>query len=143
MANNSTQIISRIVARLNNKIVELEKRNAVNVTMRIDETVPFLKGIYALAVDDQDTRKFDLTEDKTGSCTITYTADGESVSTGSNKLTYGDVLVISVTPATGYTITKLKVNGADYVSGTEIVVDKDITVEVVATEDTPEETPAE
>lgn len=143
MANNSTQIISRIITRLNNKIVELEKRNAINVTMRIDETVPFLKGIYALAVDDQDTRKFDLIEDKTGSCTITYTADGESVSAGANKLTYGDVLVISVTAATGYTITTLKVNGADYVSGTEIVVDKDITVEVVATEDTPEETPAE
>lgn len=133
MAKNSTQIISKIISRLEREIIDLEARNHINVSMRIDEVTPFLKGVLELAKDDQATRKFDLIENKTGSCTITYTADGESVSTGSNKLIYGDVLVISVTPATGYTITKLKVNGVDYVSGTEIVVDNDITVEVVST----------
>lgn len=136
MAKNSTQIISKIISRLEREIIDLEARNHINVSMRIDEVTPFLKGVLELAKDDQATRKFDLIENKTGSCTITYTADGESVSTGSNKLIYGDVLVISVTAATGYTITKLKVNGVDYVSGTEIVVDNDITVEVVSTVNT-------
>ena len=75
--------------------------------------------------------KFDLVEDKTGSCSITYTVDGESASAGSNVLIYGDTLKISVAPSTGYTITKLQVNGKDYVSGTEIFVDNDIKLEVL------------
>lgn len=89
-----------------------------------------------MARDDQSTRKFDLVEDKTGSCSITYTVDGESASAGSNVLRYGDTLKISVAPSTGYTITKLQVNGKDYVSGTEIFVETDIKLEVVATLDT-------
>ena len=133
MANNSSQIISHIISRVDNKIIELEKRETINVVMRIDEVVPFLKGVLELAKDDQSTRKFDLIEDKTGSCTITYTADGETISSGANKLVYGDTLVITVVAATGYTITKLKVNGQDYTSGTQIFVDKDITLEVVST----------
>ena len=133
MANNNSQIISHIISRVDNKIIELEKRETINVVMRIDEVVPFLKNVLELAKDDQSTRKFDLIEDKTGSCTITYTADGETISSGANKLVYGDTLVITVVAATGYTITKLKVNNKDYTSGTEIFVDKDITLEVVST----------
>ena len=136
MANNSTQLISRVIARLDTEIIKLEHREAVNVTMRIDEVVPFLKGVLELAKDDQSTRKFDLIEDKTGSCTISYSADGDSINAGANKLVYGDTLVITVVPATGYTITKLQVNGKDYVSGTEIFVDKDINVEVVSSVNT-------
>lgn len=133
MANNNTQIISRIITRLDKKIIDLEAKEHINVSMRIDEIVPFLKGVLVLAKDDRDTSKFDLVEDKTGSCSIAYTVDGESTSAGSNVLRYGDTLVISVTPSTGYTITKLQVNGKDYVSGTEIFVDTDIKLEVVAT----------
>lgn len=133
MANNSTQKINRIITRLDRKVIDLEAREHINVSMRIDEIVPFLKGVLELARDDQSTRKFDLVEDKTGSCSITYTVDGESASDGSNVLIYGDTLKISVAPSTGYTITKLQVNGKDYVSGTEIFVDNDIKLEVVAT----------
>ena len=136
MANNSNQIINRIIKRLDREVIDLEAREHINVSMRIDEIVPFLKGVLELAKDDQSTRKYDLVEDKTGSCSIAYTVDGESASAGSNVLRYGDTLVISVAPSTGYTITKLQVNGKDYESGTEIFVDTDITLEVVATLDT-------
>ena len=133
MANNSTQIINKIIARLDRKVIDLEAREHINVSMRIDEIVPFLKGVLELARDDQSTRKFDLVENKTGSCSITYTVDGENASAGSNVLRYGDTLKITITPSTGYTITKLQVNGKDYVSGTEIIVDTDISLEVIST----------
>jgi len=133
MANNNAQIISSIINVLDNKIIKLEAREKINVAMRIDEIVPFLKDVLALAKDDQTSRKFDLTLDKTGSATVSYTINGESASAGSNVLTYGDTLVITVTAATGYTITKLKVNGKNYTSGTAITVEDDISVEVVST----------
>ena len=132
MANNS-QIISTIISRVDKKIIELEKRECINVVMRIDEIVPFLKGVLDLAKDDQTTRKFDITESKTGSCTIAYTINGESANAGSNVLTYGDTLVITVTAATGSTITKLQVNGKDYTSGTSITVTTDISLVVIST----------
>lgn len=132
---NSSQIISSIISKVDKRITELEKRDTINVSMRIDEVVPFLKEISALAKDDQSSRKFDLIEDKTGSCSITYTINGESGSTGANVLSYGDELIINVAPSTGYHITTLKVNNKDYVSGTKIVVDKDIKLVVVASVD--------
>ena len=133
MATSSSQKLASLIARLESKVIELETREHINVTMRIDETVPFLKHMLALAKDDQSSSKFDIVESKTGSCTITYTADGETISAGSNVLLYGDKLVITVVPATGYTITSLKVNGVDYVSGTAIDVKDDIAVTVVST----------
>ena len=132
MANNS-QKISSLIERLDKRVIDLATREHINVTMRIDEELPFLRRCLAIAKDDQSTRKFDITESKTGSCTITYLADGESVSAGSNVLIYGDTLVITVTPATGYEITSLKVNGKDYVSGTSITVTTDIALVVVST----------
>lgn len=130
---NSTQIISSIIEKVDKRITELEKRDTINVSMRIDEVVPFLKEISALAKDDQSSRKFDLILDKTGTATVAYTVNGESASAGANVLSYGDKLVITVTAGTGYTITSLKVNNKNYTSGTEITVDKDIKVTVVAT----------
>lgn len=132
MANNS-QKISSLIQRLDKRIIDLATRNHINVTMRIDEELPFLRRCLEIAQDDQSSRKFDITESKTGSCTITYTADGESVSAGSNVLLYGDTLVITVTASTGSTITSLKVNGKDYESGTAITVKDDISVVVVST----------
>ena len=133
MANNSTTIINSIISKTDKKLVELEARKEINVSMRIDEVIPFIRQINSLAKDDQSTRKFDLTLDKTGSCTVAYSVDGESVSAGSNVLKYGDELTITVTPATAYSITKLQVNGKDYVSGTKIVVDTDISIVVIST----------
>lgn len=45
MANNSTQKINRIITRLDRKVIDLEAREHINVSMRIDEIVPFLKGV--------------------------------------------------------------------------------------------------
>jgi hypothetical protein len=130
---SSTQKIQQIITSLDNKIIELEKRNTINVTMRIDETIPYLKTLLAIAEDDITTRKFDITTDVTGSVTLTYKANGETISAGSNVLTYGDKLKITATVGTGYDLTSLKVNGVDYVSGTEITVTTDIAVTAVAT----------
>lgn len=130
---NSAELIDEVVDMLDKKIIELEYREHINVQMRIDDVIDFLKDVEAVAKDDQSSRKFDLTQDKTGACTIVYTVNGETASTGANVLKYGDKLVITVTASTGSTITKLQVNGKDYTSGTEITVDTDIALEVVST----------
>lgn len=130
---NSTQILGEIITKLDNKIIELQKREYINVTMRIDEVIPFLQEVLALAKDDQSSRKFDLIETKVGDCTIAYTVNGQSVSAGANVLSYGDKLAITVTPSTAYEITSVQVNGKSYTAGTVITVDTDISVVVVAT----------
>ena len=133
MAKNNAELIDEVVNYTEKKVIELEHREKINVAMRIDETLDILSRILGLAKDDQSSRKFDLTLDKTGNCTVAYTVNGVSASAGANVLKYGDKLVITVTASTGSTITKLKVNNKNYTSGTEITVDTDIAVEVVAT----------
>lgn len=129
---NATEKINQIINSLDNKIIELEKRETINVAMRIDEVVPYLKNVLAIAQDDVSSRKFDITTSVTGSATLTFTKNGDSVSAGSNVLSYGDTLVITAAAGTGYEIKSLKVNGADYTSGTSITVTTDINVVVVA-----------
>ena len=133
MAKNSSEIITDIIEMVDRKVIDLTYREKINVQMRIDEVIPFLEEVLALAKDDQSSRKFDLTESKTGTCTIAYQVNGESASTGANVLKYGDKLKITVTAGTGYTITKLQVNGKDYTSGETITVDTDIAVTVIST----------
>lgn len=130
---NSAELIDEVVSYTERKVIELEYREHINVAMRIDETVEVLKHILAVAKDDQQSRKYDLTLDKTGTCTVAYQVNGESASAGANVLKYGDKLKITVTAGTGYTITKLQVNGKNYTSGTEITVDTDIAVTVIST----------
>lgn len=130
---NSAELIDEVVDMLDKKIIELEYREHINVQMRIDDVIDFLKDVEAVAKDDQSSRKYDLTQDKTGACTIVYTVNGETASTGANVLKYGDKLVITVTASTGSTITKLQVNGKNYTSGTEITVDTDIALTVIST----------
>lgn len=130
---NSAELIDEVVDMLDKKIIELEYREHINVQMRIDDVIDFLKDVEAVAKDDQSSRKFDLTQDKTGACTIVYKVNGETANTGANVLKYGDKLVITVTASTGSTITKLQVNGKNYTSGTEITVDTDIALTVVST----------
>ena len=125
-------MIDDIVASLDRKVIDLEYYNKTHVSMKVEDVVKYLKGVLALAKDDQSSRKFDLTQDKTGACTIVYTVNGETASTGANVLSYGDKLTITVTASTGSTITKLQVNGKDYTSGTEITVDADIAVTVIS-----------
>lgn len=130
---NSAELIDEVVNYLDKQVTVLSHREKINVQMRVDETVAILKYALSVAKDDQSSRKYDLTEDKTGACTIVYTVNGETASTGANVLKYGDKLVITVTASTGSTITKLQVNGKNYTSGTEITVDTDIALEVVST----------
>ena len=130
---NSAELIGDIVASLDRKVIDLEYYNKTHVSMKVEDVVKYLKGVLAIAKDDQSSRKFDLTLDKTGTCTVAYEVNGETASAGANVLKYGDKLEITVTAGTGYTITKLQVNGKDYTSGTEITVDTDIAVTVIAT----------
>ena len=130
---NSAELIDEVVNYLDKQVTVLTHREKINVQMRIDETIAILQHALDLAKDDQTSRKFDLTQDKTGACTIAYTVNGETASTGANVLKYGDKLTITVTASTGSTITKLQVNGKDYTSGTEITVDTDIAVTVIST----------
>lgn len=130
---NSAELIGDIVASLDRKVIDLEYYNKTHVSMKVEDVVKYLKGVLAIAKDDQSSRKFDLTLDKTGTCTVAYEVNGETASAGANVLKYGDKLEITVTAGTGYTITKLQVNGKDYTSGTEITVDTDIAVTVIST----------
>ena len=130
---NSAELIDEVVNYLDKQVTVLTHREKINVQMRIDETLAILQYALGLAKDDQQSRKFDLTLDKTGTCTVAYQVNGESASAGANVLKYGDKLKITVTAGTGYTITKLQVNGKDYTSGTEITVDTDIAVTVIST----------
>ena len=130
---NSAELIDEVVNYLDKQVTVLTHREKINVQMRIDETLAILQYALGLAKDDQQSRKFDLTLDKTGTCTVAYQVNGESASAGANVLKYGDKLKITVTAGTGYTITKLQVNGKNYTSGTEITVDTDIAVTVIST----------
>lgn len=127
---SATQKINEIIDMLDKKIILLDKRKEINVSMRIDEVVPFLQDVLAVAKDDVSSRKFDITASVATGCTVAYTINGESASAGSNVLTYGDTLVITVTPSTGYNLTAVKVNGENYVSGTAITVTTDIALTV-------------
>lgn len=130
---NSAELIDEVVNYLDKQVTVLTHREKINVQMRVDETISILQYALSVAKDDQQSRKYDLTQDKTGACTIVYTVNGETASTGANVLKYGDKLVITVTASTGSTITKLQVNGKNYTSGTEITVDTDIALTVIST----------
>lgn len=129
---SATEKISEIISLLDKKIILLEKRKEINVSMRIDEVIPFLKDVLSVAEDDISTRKFDITASVGTGCSVAYTINGESASAGSNVLTYGDTLVITAIASTGYNISSLKVNGKNYVSGTAITVTTDINVVATA-----------
>jgi len=95
--------------------------------MRIDKIIPFLQELYGIAVDDMTHRKFDLSQTISNG-TIAYEVGGESVSTGANVLTYGDQLKITVTANADYYIKSIKVNNNDFVNGSTITVNDDISV---------------
>ena len=59
--------------------------------------------------------------------TISVTRGGTPLSNGS-PITYGDVLNISATPATGYSLTSLTVNGSPHTSGANYTVTGNVSV---------------
>lgn len=128
---NATQKINEIIEKLEREVIVLKAKNEINVTMRIDKVVPFLEDILAIAKDDVSSRKFDLLSSATG-CTVSFEVGGESVSTGANVLSYGDVLKITATPSSHYVMKSLKVNNKNFTSGNTITVDTDISVVAVA-----------
>lgn len=125
-------IIDDVINYLQGRITFYNAKKEINVTMRIDETLGILKTALDVATDAQGDQKFDLTQSITGQATITYKVGNTTINAGSNVLTYGDELKITVEPATGYEITSFKINNQNAVSGTTITVTDNLTVAVVA-----------
>ena len=128
---SATEKINQIIQSLDKEITTLRARKEVKVVMRIDKVIPYLENILSSATDDISTRKFDLTQDITGSCTLSYEVNGQSASAGANVLKYGDKLKITATPSSHYLLKSLKVNGENFVSGSTLTVSTDIAVTVV------------
>lgn len=128
---SATEKINQIITSLSKEITVLNAKKEINVSMRIDKVIPYLQNLLSIAQDDISSRKFDIVEQITGSCTLSYEINGQSASAGSNVLKYGDTLKITATPASHYLLKSLKVNGENFVSGSTIIVTTDITVTVV------------
>lgn len=62
-------------------------------------------------------------------CTIAVTKGAEAVEDGEGVISHGDELTITATAEEGYTLTSLKVNGEDFVSGSAVTVDGNVTIE--------------
>lgn len=132
---NSAELIDEVVNYLDKQVTVLTHREKINVQMRIDEAISILQYALDLAKDDQTSRKFDLTIDAGANTTVTVTRGESTVSAGSNVLTYGDVITISASADTDYTLSKFKINGKSYNNDATITVATDIEIETEATAD--------
>lgn len=125
--------IQDIINSLEAKIVEVEKANYVNVVTRLDGIMVYLKDLLAQAKGEQEAQKFDLVQTISDKSTITYKIGDETISAGSNVLTYGDKLTITVATSTGYKIDTFTINGQNAVSGSTITVTTDLAIVVTTT----------
>lgn len=125
--------IDDVISSLTTKIIELEKRETINVTMRIDDVIAYLEDAKSIAEGAKQSQKFDLVESVNAHATVTYTIGTRTVTAGNDVLKYGDELTITVTPSTGYNIASFTVNGENAVSGTTITVTENLEVVVTAT----------
>lgn len=128
----STDRIDEVIRSLSKRITVLRARNEINVSMRIDHEIAYLEELLRIARGDAPVKEYSIFESITGSCTLTYEVNGQQISAGSKVLDYGDVLKITATPASGYTLQSLTVNGNDFVSGSTITVTSDIRVNAIA-----------
>ena len=119
--------IDDVISYLDTQITKLSALNYINVVKRIDEVVDILKDARDIAVGTQESQKFDLAV-SAPNCTVTFSVDGQTVTAGSNVLTYGDELTITCTANTGYDVTSLKVNNVNFVSGSTITVTDNLNV---------------
>ena len=120
--------IQQVINELNYEIIQLKYKNETNVTMRIDAIIEFLEGVKTDVIKIQSNQKFDLHRTATN-CTITILdEDNQAITDGSNKLTYGDVIKISVVASTGYENATISVNGLPFTSGNTLVVKTDLTI---------------
>lgn len=134
--------IEDIISSLDAQITELEARNHINVTMRVDETIALLKANKDIATDAQEDQKFDLAV-SAPNCTVTLAVGETTINAGSNVLTYGDALTITCVANTGYELATLKVNNKDFTSGSTITVVDNISITATATQIPEPETPTE
>ena len=126
MGNND--LIQNVINELNNEIIQLKYKNETNVTMRIDTIIAFLEEVKDDVIGAQDNQKFDLHRTATN-CVITILdEDNDPITDGSNKLSYGDVIKISVSANTHYENATIKVNGVSFTSGNTMVVKNDLTI---------------
>ena len=124
MANDN--LIQEVINDLSYEITQLKYKNETNVTMRIDTVIEFLEQVKDDVIKAQQNQKFDLHRTATN-CTITILdEENEPISDGSNKLTYGDVIKISVVASEGYEDPTISVNGLPFTSGNTMVVKTDL-----------------
>lgn len=81
-------------------------------------------------------KTFDLTQTVGEGATVTYTVDDETITAGTDVLSYGDVLTIEITADEAHSIASVTVNGESFTSGNTVTVTQDVVV-VVTTEQTP------
>ena len=126
MANDN--LIQKVINELNYEIIQLKYKNETNVTMRIDTIIEFLEGVKDDVIGARDNQKFDLHRTATN-CVITILdEDNDPITDGSNKLTYGDVIKISVVASAGYENPTISVNGLPFTSGNTMVVKTDLNI---------------
>lgn len=130
--------LDTIIGKLVKEIATLEHLQHIRVTIPIERDIEFLKDILADVDEEQRGRKFDIVQTVDEHATVAYAVGTTSISAGSNVLTFGDMLTVTVTAADGYTLKKFTINGADKESPVTFKVTTDIAV-VVETEAVPEE----
>ncbi len=130
--------IDDVISSLTTKIIELEKRETINVTMRIDDVIAYLEEAKSIAEGAKNNQKFDLVESVSANATVTYAVGETTITAGNDVLKYGDELEITVTAAEGYVIDTFTINGESAVSGSKITVVENVEV-VVTTEVAPTE----
>jgi len=119
--------IDTLLTKVEKELAYLEKRNEINVSMRIDETLTFLGSVKTDILTIKGDQKFDLVQTVGSNSTVTYKRNAVSINSGSNVLTYGDTLEITVTPAEHYDISLFKINNVSQSVATQPIV-KTITV---------------
>lgn len=124
--------IDDVISSLTTKIIELEKRETINVAMRIDDVIAYLEDVRDIANGAKQSQRFDLVESIGTGATIVYKVGNRTVTAGNDVLKYGDALKITVTPSTGYDIASFTINGENAVSGSTITVTENLEVVVTA-----------
>jgi len=103
-----------------------------NFTSPVTYTVTSESGESNTYVVTVSLETYDLTENDDPNTTLTVTRGGTPVTAGTDVLTYGDVLTISASAATGYE-TVITVNGETFTSGETLTVNEDVNIVTTTT----------
>ena len=124
--------IDNLINKVTKDIIDLQARNHINVTMRIDETLKILGDTNILANAIKNDQKFDLVQTVGDHANIVYTVNGEVIQAGANVLSYGDDLTITVTTDAGYELETFKINNVTVTSPYQTLVTDNLNVVVSA-----------